>query len=270
MNQKKQHILVLIQDQENTNIAIEHSFTLARIFSAKLAVAFYPSKKNQNLASIEKLIHEKSKQFSISYRFFEFGNLKKEPNNSIQQLDAILIVTQFSPKSLNNLKRHSIYNWILNAKIPTIALTAHSNINCSYENIIVPIDHRKESKEKMIWASYFGRFNKAIVHLITPKEKSASYIRTIKATLIFTKKMFEAFTFQYQIIKTNSKSKNINLEAIEISKDLKSDLLILMSNRNPGWIASHYGPGQLKKILREEKNPVLFINPLKDYYLPCS
>lgn len=270
MSLKKQHILVLIQDQENMNIAIEHSFTLARIFNAKVAVAYYPSKKDKNLISIENLIREKSKQFGIAYHFFEFENLKNEPNNSIQQLDAILLVTQFSLKSLHQYKRHSIFNWVLNAKIPTIALTDHSNIDCLYENIIVPIDHRKESKEKMIWASYFGRFNKAIIHLITPKEKSESYIRIIKATLIFTKKMFEAFTFQYKIVITESRSKNINSEGIKISKDLSSDLLILMSHRNPGWIAAHYGPSQLKQILRTEKNPVLFINPLKDYYLPCS
>ncbi len=270
MSLKKQHIFVLIQDQENINIAIEHSFTLAKIFGAKVALAFYPSKKDRNLISIENLLSEKSKQYDIAYHFFEFGNLKNEPNHSIQQLDAILMVTQFSAKSLNYFKRLSVYNWILNARIPSIALANNSNINCSYKNVIVPIDHRKESKEKMIWASYFGRFNKALIHLVAPKEKSESYIRTIKATLIFTKKMFEAFTFQYQIVKTNSKSKNINTEAIQISKNLNSDLLILMSNRNPGWIASHYGPGQLKRILREEKNPVLFINPLKDYYLPCS
>ena len=270
MSLKKQHILLLIQDQENMNISIEHSFTLAKIFNANVAAASFPSKKSNDPILIKRIISKKSKQYNIDYQLFEFGSKNKEPNNSIQRLDAILIVTQFSLETLNLCRKHSIFNWILNAKIPTIALTDHSNIDCLYENVIVPIDHRKESKEKMIWASYFGRFNKAIIHLITPKENTESYIRTIKATLIFTKKMFEAFTFQYQIVKTNCRSKHVNTEGIKVSKQLNSDLLILMSHSNPGWITSQFGPSQLKKILRKEKNPILFINPLKDYYLPCN
>lgn len=270
MSLKKQHILLLIQDQNHLTIALEHSFTLARIFKAELAIAAAPSAKNYAPSSIESIVKKKSKQCGIGYQIFEFTNSKTEPNDSIQQLDAILMLTQFTPKSLKKFKRDAIYSWILTAKIPSIVLTDHTHTNDLYKNIIVPVNYRKESKEKMIWASYFGRFNKAIIHLVTAKEKYEPYVRSIKAMLIFTKKMFEAFSFDYQIVKTQRKSKDITTEALKISKSLNSDLLILMTNRNYGWLDAHFGPAQLKQILRNEKNPVLFINPLKDYYLPCS
>lgn len=271
MSLKKQHILVLIQDIQSTSIAIKHAFTLAKLFKSGVAIACYPSKKNKTRTSVNQLLTENFNFQSIPCKIIELKNNKREPNLSIQELDAIFIVTQFPKGSLKHfLKRNAIFKWILEAKIPSILVTEQTNPDCEYKNIIVPIDYKRESKEKMIWASYFGRFNNAIIHLIAPNEKSEGYLRTIKATLLFTKKMFEQFKFEYKIVKTECQSKNINREAIKFSKNLNSDLIVLMSNRNPGWLASYSGPTQLKSILKKEQNPILFINPLKDYYLPCN
>jgi len=271
MSLKKQHILVLLQDADCSDAAIKHAFTLAKLFKSDVAFANYPAKNGATLPSINQSQIKKFNLESIPYKIIVLKNRKQEPNQCIQELDAIFIVTQFPKGSLSHFfKRNSIFKWILEAKIPSILITEHTDPNCKYKNIIVPIDYRKESKEKMIWASYFGRFNDAIIHLIAPNEKSESYLRSIKATLMFTKKMFEQFSFKYNIVKTECQSKNINQEAVKFSQNLDSDLIVLMSNRNPGWIASYSGPSQLKSILRKEQNPILFINPLKDYYLPCN
>lgn len=271
MSLKKQHILVLIQDTQNTSVAIKHAFTLAKMFKSEIAIAYFPSKKNKTHTSLNKDLIDKFNFVTIPYKIIELKNSHQEPNRCIQELDAIFIITQFQRSSISHfLKQNAIYKWILEAKIPSILVTEQTKSDCEYKNIIVPIDYRKESKEKMIWASYFGRFNDAIIHLIAPNEKSEGYLRTIKATLLFTKKMFEQFKFEYKITKTECSSRNINREAIKFSKNYNSDLIVLMSNRNPGWLASYSGPTQLKSILRKEHNPILFINPLKDYYLPCN
>lgn len=271
MSLKQQHILVLLQNTDCSDVAIKHAFTLAKLFKSDVAFANYPAKNGVTHPSISQNQIKKLNLHSIPYKIIILENRKQEPNHCIQELDAIFIVTQFPKGSLSHfLKRNSIFKWILEAKIPSIIVTEHTNPNCKYKNIIVPIDYRKESKEKMIWASYFGRFNDAVIHLIAPNEKSEAYLRSIKATLLFTKKMFEHFSFKYNIVKTECKSRNINRQAIQFSKNMDSDLIVLMSNRNPGCIASYSGPSQLKSILRKEQNPILFINPLKDYYLPCN
>lgn len=271
MSVKKQHILLLIQDEDYMNVAIHHSFFIAKIFNAEVAITKFTGKNCGKFTTVNKEIVEKLRPFPIPFKIFEVGNEKLEPEYSIQTLDAIFIITQFNSNSLRPFpKRIPIFNWILKAKIPSIIVTEQTNLNCNYNNIIVPVNHKKESKEKMIWASYFGRFNKADIHLLTAKENTEEYMRTIKATIIFTKKMYEQFAFKYKIVPTKTRSSEINLRAIKYSKEFNNDLLVLMSNRDIGWMATYSGPKQLKKILREEKNPVLFINPLKDYYLPCN
>ncbi|WP_143470411.1 hypothetical protein [Labilibaculum filiforme] len=270
MSLKKQHILVIIQDIHYSEVAIRHAFSLAKFFKSEVAFGYYPSKKNQDLLPAKNFI-EKNNLYAIPYQLMILKNHKSEPNHCIQELDAIFIVTQFRRESLSYFpKNHSIFKWIFDAKIPSIIVTEHTKVDYDYKNIIVPINYKKESKEKMIWASYFGRFNNALIHIIAPNEKYEAYLRTIKATLLFTKKMFEQFSFEYKTVKASCQSKNINREAITYSKSLDSALIVLISNRDPGWIASYCGPSELKCILKKEENPILFINPLKDYYLPCD
>ncbi len=111
MSLKKQHILVLIQDMHSTSIAIKHAFTLARLFKSEVAIAYYPSKKNKTHTSINQYLIEECNLQSIPYKIIELKNNKREPSRSIQELDAIFIVTQFPKGSLSHfLKKNSIFN----------------------------------------------------------------------------------------------------------------------------------------------------------------
>lgn len=260
-----------MQDCGRIDIALQHSFLFARLFKCEVAIAYLENQKKEGKVPVDKKQIDAINKESVPYRIIKLKNSKNEPNRCIQELDAILIVSQFSRESIRHfLKRNFIFEWISKAKIPSILVTERTDPNCAYENIIVPVDHKKESKEKMIWASYFGRFNQAIIHLLAASEKSEEYVRNVKATLIFTKKMFKQFAFEYEIVRSKGTSKHLNKEAIEFSKQFNSDLILLMSSRNPGWLDSYSGPAELKRILKKESNPILFINPLKDYYLPCS
>ena len=270
MGQKAQHILVLIQNLEHINVAITHSFKLAKIFKAEVAFSFFQAENPTVSNSLPTDLIEQLNPNSIPYKLIEFGNPEKEPNNSIQQLNAIFLITQFPINRINHsYKKNRIFKWLMDARIPTIVVSEKTNPECDFKNIFVPIDYRRETKEKMIWASYFGRFNQAVIHLIASNEKSEAMKRRIKATLLFTKKMYEQFTFDYKIVKAKSNSNRIKKESFQISKEWNSDLIVLMSDPN-AWFSSYFGPKELKRFLLKEENPILVINPLKDYYLPCN
>nr|WP_320120551.1 hypothetical protein [uncultured Marinifilum sp.] len=271
MTQKTQHILVLIQDMDHLEVAIIYAFKLANIFKADVVFAQLPlSKRIENKTLPYQLIKTLNVS-NISYKEVQITNPEKEPNNLIKELEAIFIVSQFSSKSLNyGLKKHKAFKYLYRARIPSFLVCDKTSVNCDLTNITVPVSYKKETKEKMIWASYFGRFNNAIIHLIVPNEKNESIIRKIKASLLFTKKMYEQFNFEYKIVKTDVKSGRIINESFQISEQYNSDLIVLLSQNSRSWYSSIFGPADIKMYLRNKKNPILFINPLKDYYLPCS
>jgi len=267
MYKKNQHILLLIQYLDQNKNALNHALKIANIFKSKVLVSNSPFSKNKIADSdLENYISDYDNVDAIKLQI-----TKDQPNKMIRQLNIIFMLIEVDEKNdfkffLNN----NIFSWILNAKIPTFIVGNKTSIKTDYSNIILPIDHKKESKEKMIWASYFGRFNNAVVQLIPATEKEDTFMKTIRNTLLFTKKMFSQFIFDYRIHKSNFSSKHIDEEAFKASTTSESDLVVLMTGKAQGIFFLRYNSKKIKHYLNSYPNPILLINPMKDYYLPCD
>ncbi|MDE5423754.1 hypothetical protein L3073_16160 [Ancylomarina sp. DW003] len=267
MYKKNQHILLLIQKLDAKKKALNHALKIAQIFKAKVLISTSPfSRKKIHPEELKNYIKDYPEVSSL-----QITNRNDQPNKSIKLHNIIFLVLDVDKK--NDFKfflKNSNFNWVLNAKIPTILVGHKTSSQADYSNIILPIDHKKESKEKMIWASYFGRFNNAIIKLIIPQEKDNILIKTIRNTLFFTKKMFSQFTFEYKILKSELSSKRIDEEAFKSSTTKESDLIILMTGKIQGVFFLQFNSKRIKYFINNYTNPILLINPMKDYYLPCD
>jgi len=267
MYKKEQHILILTQHLNPNKNALNHALKLGKIFKAGILVSHSPySKKRTSNEEVKNNTFIDSEIKTIKFDLSE-----QEPNKSIERLNIIFMLVEIDEQ--NDFKffgGKNIFDWILKAKIPSILIGNKTSSEADYSNIFVPIDHKKESKEKMIWASYFGRFNAATIRLFPAKEENELFSRTIRTTLLFTKRMYEQFNFEYQIIKSECNSKCIDENAFKNSKDLNSDLIILMTGKAQGVFFLRFNSKKIRRLVCNYPNPILLINPMKDYYLPCE
>ena len=267
MYKKNQHILLLIQQLDQNKNALNHALKIANIFKSKVLVSNSPFSKNYiSDGDLDNYISDHDNVNKIQLLV-----TKDQPNKIIKELNIIFMFIEVDEK--NDFKfflKNNIFSWVLNAKIPTFIVGNKTSIKTDYSNIILPIDHKKESKEKMIWASYFGRFNNAVVQLIPATEREDAFMKTIRNTLIFTKKMFSQFIFDYKIHKSKFSSKQINEAAFKASTTNESDLVILMTGKAQGIFFLRYNSKKIKHYIKTYPNPILLINPMKDYYLPCD
>ncbi len=267
MSKQGQHILLLIQRLDPDKKALSHALKVAAIFKSKVLISTSPfSKIKISSVNIETYIKDYKNINTIT-----LNNSKYHLNKSIEELNIIFLLIDIDDKTdFQFFLRNNIFSWILNAKIPSLLIGKNTSNNTDYSNVIVPIDHKKESKEKMIWASYFGRFNNAIIHLIISKEKDDYFMKTIRNTLLFTKKLFSQFSFKYKIHKSELSSRQIDEEAFKISTTQESDLIVLMTGKTQDIFFLGYNSKKIKHFIKHYPNPILLINPLKDYYLPCE
>ncbi len=267
MYKKNQNILLLIQQLDPNKKALNHALKIADIFKSKVLVSTSPFSKNRiSQIDIENYINQHESVSAIT-----LDDSEDQPNKNIKQLNIIFLLIDINDKTdFKFFLRNNIFSWILDAKIPSLLVGENTSSHTNYSNIILPIDHKKESKEKMIWASYFGRFNNAIVQLILAKEKEDVFMKTIRNTLLFTKKMFSQFIFEYKIHKSELSSRYIDEEAFKTSTTKESDLIILMTGKAQGVFFLRYNSKKIKHLIKHYPNPILLINPLKDYYLPCE
>jgi len=267
MYKKNQHILLLIHQLDPNRKALNHALKIASIFKSKVLISISPFSKNRiPQTNIEDYISEYENVNTII-----LDNTEEQPNKSIKQLNIIFLLMEVDDKTdFKFYLKNNIFSWVLNAKIPSLLISKNTSSNTDYSNIILPIDHKKESKEKMIWASYFGRFNNAVIQLIPANEKEDIFMKTIRNTLLFTKKMFSQFIFEYKIHKTELSSKYIDEEAFKTSTTKESDLVVLMTGKAQGIFFLRYNSKKIRYFIKQYPNPILLINPMKDYYLPCD
>ncbi len=191
-----------------------------------------------------------------------------------------ILETSEELKEVICLVSHIDKNKPKNAAHPSVLFKHFQNIRMAYllvqkpfsdrtslENVVLTLDIEKESKEKVIWASYFGRFNQSKIHLLHYKFKDDFLKKRLENNLLFVEKMLENLTIQYKITGFQPQSKNIDSLAISYAKENKAGLLIALSDKKWNWFGKSR---KMKLATNEEQIPVLFLNPREDIYILCD
>ncbi len=271
MDEKNQQIIVLTDFSENSNIAIDHGIVLSEVLEKEITIVCL-SQGNQD----EVVLHEKMQAITkakniiadtkvLKYKFAETFN------EMIPQINAVLAIvcfnnddkkSNFHPVKLLKIFRKSRIPYIFANKVITDA--------SFYKKIILPIDSTKESKEKVLWASYFGRFNEAEVKVMAATVKDEYLLRQLNNNLKFIKKVFDGFEVNYKIIKTAEKQSTIDEAAINTATEENAGLVIILSTKSYGLIDLLKGPKEASLITNKEQIPIMCLNQRDDLYIMCD
>lgn len=135
------------------------------------------------------------------------------------------------------------------------------------------LDHRRESKEKLIWASYMVRFFGSKLTVATPDYKDAGFREKLRNNLQFTQKMYRSLDIGYTttpIPASNFRSPDLTLVCSSLIEP-ESSLLVAMTtdmrDRDLGDLVA--GPQELR-LLKQSSVPILFLNQRDDLYVLCD
>lgn len=142
-----------------------------------------------------------------------------------------------------------------------------------FQNVAFSVDFKKESKDKLIWASYFARFNASTLHVLyddyTDEGLKAKWFNNMK----FLKKIFDnlAVTFTPHQIKVG---RALFPETVMLDKavEMRCDLMVSVTTDRRAIDTLEFFIGtQEQRIIKNRHNlPVLFINPRDDIYVLCD
>ena len=75
-----------------------------------------------------------------------------------------------------------------------------------FENIVFPIDYKKEDKQKGIWAIYLNKHFKSKICLFIQKSNDSALKKHIHSNLVFTKNLLDANGIEYVELEADGKS----------------------------------------------------------------
>lgn len=263
-----QKIIVICDFSERTKEVIVHGIRMADVLRKELCLTAIWKNKEQKIEFQEKLIST-SQKLKATFAGIEISwlLLHKTLAYNIQRLvdeyEGVLVVLhhQDIKWSLGAFRESSIAFLYVNGEVPRFL---------SYKNVLVPVDFRKASKETSLWASYFGRFNRAAISLIFAHETERDRLLKLTRNLNFFQKFLASLNVRYRSEPGKSTSWGIFDETLARADEWQGDVMIVPGSSVISLIDLIIGLPEKKLIGKAGNMPVLMINPRKDICVLCD
>jgi len=278
MNYHRQNILIPITFSDKDKVAIEHGKLIAKAFNKDITLlAVVNEDTTDEHINTTNIRLEKIKQSFLSaqtpriFCMVEKGILMPILKKISDEIEAASIIIAMEKNSrLRFYKDVQFIKETKQFKMPFLMVHSKEPHPEQSNVIYLPIGFRKEEKEKLIWASYFGRFNNSRIKVIKARESDSTARGRVTAHIQFAKKFFDQFNLDYEILNSSKSSFGITKEALQLAHDNKKGIVMICTTKHYGPEEEIIGPPELKVIKNREQVPVFCVNPRKDLYILCE
>ena len=153
---------------------------------------------------------------------------------------------------------------VTSSDVPFIIVQAKGIKPNGYDDIVVPLDLNKETKQKLAVVANLATYFKSRVHVITPNETDEFLRKKVQANILFAKRFFTERGIE--VTTTLAPRCGFDKEVVKHAVTIDADLIAIMNlNKNSflGAMGSNY---EQYIITNEAQIPTLIINPLDSPY----
>ncbi len=264
----KKKFIVPFDFTEVAESAIEHAMITAQVIGADVHLLHVVSKKEAiseakiKLAStVEKALATTSSQDVTIVSHVRVGNIFDDIADFALEIGAELIF----------MGTHGAHGWqhitgshalkvVTNSPTPFV-IVQETRINDSgYDDIIVPLDLHKETKQKLTLVANMAKYFNSRVHVVIPDETDEFLQHTVKANIIFANKFFGERNIE--VTTTLAPSKDFDKEVVEHAVKVNADLIAIMNIQKNQLLGVFGSSHEQYMITNEAKIPVLVVNPI--------
>lgn len=127
-----------------------------------------------------------------------------------------------------------------------------------YNNILFPVDFKKENIEKIKWAHFLHSLFKGKVYIIHPRVSDSTFKKRIYSNMVFTKKYFDNTDIPYTI---ETVGKDLARETTDYAKKINADLILIALSKTLTFADYLMGPAEQAIIANDARIPVMVISP---------
>lgn len=247
--------------------AFEHALATAKIVSARIF-----------------LLHVVSKEKSIKEAEMKLQELIEKKNTTIDLVPVVRVGNIFDDigdfasehhADLIFMGTHGRHGWqhitgshalkvITHSTVPFIVVQEKSIKENGYDDIVVPLDLNKETKQKLAYVANIATYFKSRVHVITPDESDEYLRHQVKANIQFAQRFFEERNIQ--VTTKVAPASGFDKEVVKHAVTIDADLIAIMNlNRNNllGVITANY---EQYIMTNDAQIPTLIVNPIESPY----
>ena len=249
------------------DLALQHAVTTASTMEAKIYV-LHVVPKQKDIAAAQKEL----KKHLVKYE----GNTEVEPYVRVGSI--FEDIGEFAAEHYAELifmGTHGTRGWqhvtgsyalkvVTSSKVPFIIVQKGELQPTGYDDIVVPLDLEKESKQKLTIVADLAMYFKSRVHVITTEETYEFLRHKTEANIQFAQKFFSERKIEITVKSVSSSG--FDEEVVKHAIETKSDLIAIMNlhkNSLFGTLTSGHEP----YIINNEAGiSTLIVNPMDSPY----
>ena len=272
METKKRFILIPWDNTKIAENALLHGIKIAKMVDTSIML-LHIVKKNISLsekAKIQSDLNDLTERYINEYKLtventIQEGNIFSTISEYGNVHEAgIVVMGTHGMKGMQKITGSWALKVIVGSKIPFIVVQEKPSDWEKFKHIVFPVDFRSESKEKLQWAIYMGKYFDSKVHIVKQKITDKSLLRKTNINLNFAIKYLIQNGIEYEIHEL-PKTGNFAKDSLAFSQDINADLILLTSTRNITMANYMLGAQEQYIIANSSRIPVLVVNPMASF-----
>ena len=277
-------IVVPVDFSPSSNNALEYAIEMAKLFNNKILLVY--AMHESKFASIftgsdnKKLLQE-----GISAKLDEYKkNIVKiwpnarvetridegKPYKVIEQItedpECDLVVMGTNGASGIDVFIGSTTRRVMSsANVPVVAVKEKRE-NPSFNNIVLPIDLTKTSKQKVDWAIKLAKKFNSTIHVIMEVEKDEFLKNKVQANLTQIEGVLRKNGIKYvaKLLDDLKYPDNIGQDTVQYAEEVDADLIIIMTQQEVSGVSQIFIGNYAEQVVNSaQRTPVMSINPKK-------
>ena len=261
---KKNIILVPTDFTKVADCALSHAVKLAESYKSEIVLLHVVSKQSE-VETARTKVEATAKKVSqesgiVIIPNVRVGNIFDDIGDAASEMNAkIILMGTHGARGMQKITGSYALKVITNSEVPFIVVQEKGIKDTGYDDIVVPIDLAKETKQKLKYASELAKHFNSKIHLIVPNESDEYFVNQLKRNIIFAKK----YLAENGINSTTkvAESGNFVKEVIKFAASIDADLISIMNLQNEGMSGLFGGGSEQQIITNEAQIPVMCVNP---------
>ncbi|MBN1187502.1 MAG: universal stress protein [Bacteroidales bacterium] len=245
--------------------AFQHAINVAKTVKDAITLIHIVKKdKEVNEATIKlnDTATELKKKYGIKPEIMvKVGSIFTTITEATEEIDAdMVIMGTHGMKGMQKITGSWALKVIAGTHIPFLVVQGPPKKE-TFDEVVFPIDFKKENKEKVNWVVYLARhFHNPKFHIFKSKNNDPRLVKAVESNVIFTRRILDVQRVNYSLTQAEGK-KDFTRETLDFAEEKKADLLLIITTKDITIADYMLGAHEQQIIANEAGIPVMCINP---------
>ena len=271
----KNRILVPTDFTKVGDTAMNHAVTVAKAIDADIHVLHVIDNKkfiSETRLKLDTLASRVEKEFGLKvHTIARIGSIFEDIDEVATEIEASLIIMgTHGLRGMQFLTGSRALRIVTHSTIPFIIVQERQIREHGYDDIVVPLDLHKETKQKLALVADMAMYFDSRVHLISPGETDEFLKNQLDRNINFAKNFLSEREIEFNVTISEEKSSSFVKAVVAHAASIDADLITIMNFYESGLMNIIGGGYEQQMITNESQIPVMCLNPVDNYKITGS